>query len=415
MRDQILSNLDNPAQLERLYREDKSGFKRSFNVLYPELKDSTFASFWNARLNFAKEEISWGTAKDLVFVIITALLAGLIAKLPVILSIDEEFFYMRNAGFIVFPMLSAYFAWKNQLSAGKIVFITGATLVGLLFINFFPDDTGRGDSLILSCIHLPILLWAVLGFAFVGEQRNDVEKRLGYLSYNGDLIVMTTLILIAGGILTGVTIGLFDLIGFKIEKFYFEYVVLVGLPAAPILGTYLIQTNPQLVGKVSPVIARIFSPLVLVMLVIYLIAIIYSGKDPYNDREFLLIFNGLLIGVMAIIFFSVAEASRKGQNLAETWILLLLSVVTIVVNGIALSAILFRISAWGFTPNRAAVLGSNALILINLLLVTVQLFRVVSKKTDITGVGKVISWFLPVYCVWAIIVTFLFPFLFEFK
>lgn len=415
MREQILSNLDNPAQLERLYRADKSGFKQSFNVLYPELKDSSFASFWNARLNYAKEEISWGTAKDLVFVIITALLAGLIAKLPAILSIDEEFFYTRNAGFIVFPMLSAYFAWKNQLSAGKIAFITGATLVGLLFINFFPDDTGKSDSLLLSCIHLPILLWAVLGFAFVGEQRNDVEKRLSYLSYNGDLIVMTTLILIAGGILTGVTIGLFDLIGFKIEKFYFEYVVIVGLPAAPILGTYLIQTNPQLVGKVSPVIARIFSPLVLVMLVIYLIAIIYSGKDPYNDREFLLIFNGLLIGVMAIIFFSVAEASRKGQNLAETWILLLLSVVTIIVNGIALSAILFRISTWGLTPNRAAVLGGNVLILINLVLVTVQLFRVVSRKTDIPGVGKVISWFLPVYFLWAIIVTFLFPFLFGFK
>ncbi len=99
---------------------------------------------------------------------------------------------------------------------------------------------------------------------------------------------MTTLILIAGAILTGVTIGLFSLIGFKIEKFYFDYVVIFGLPAAPILGTYLIETNPQLVGKVSPVIAKIFSPLVLVMLVVYLIAIIYSGKDPYNDREFLL-------------------------------------------------------------------------------------------------------------------------------
>lgn len=416
MREQILSNLDNPAQLEKLYRTDKSAFKRSFNVLYPELKGNTLASFWDARLNFAKEEISWGSHKDLVFVIISALLAGLIAKLPAILSIDEEFFYTRNAGFIIFPMLSAYFARKNQLSAGKITLIAGTTLAGLLFINFFPDDTGKSDSLLLSCIHLPILLWSVLGFAFVGDQRNNVEKRLGYLSYNGDLIVMTTLILIAGGILTGITIGLFDLIGFKIEEFYFKYVVIVGLPAAPILGTYLIQTNPQLVGKVSPVIARIFSPLVLVMLVIYLIAIIYSGKDPYNDREFLLIFNGLLLGVMAIIFFSVAEAAKKDEkNQTETWVLLLLSVVTIIVNGIALSAILFRISAWGFTPNRTAVLGGNVLILINLLLVTAQLFRVVSKKTAIAGVGQVISWFLPVYCVWAIIVTFLFPFLFGFK
>src|SRR4029079_6125545 len=119
-----------------------------------------------------------------------------------------------------------------------------------------------------------------------------------------------------------------------------------GLAAAPIIGTYLTQTNPQLVGKVSPVIAKIFSPLVLMMLVIYLIAMIYSGKDPYNDREFLLIFNGLLIGVMAIIFFSVAETSTTTKSRTEIWVLLLLSVVTIIVNGIALSAILFRIAEW---------------------------------------------------------------------
>jgi hypothetical protein len=151
------------------------------------------------------------------------------------------------------------------------------------------------------------------------------------------------------------------------------------------------------------------------MLVAYLIAIVYSGKNPYNDREFLMIFNVLLIGVMAIIFFSIAESSKTGKNIAEVWILFLLSIVTIIVNGIALSAILFRISEWGFTPNRTAVLGGNILILINLLLVTAQLFKVISKKDNIAGVGRVISFYLPIYCVWAIFVTFLFPLIFGFK
>jgi hypothetical protein len=210
-------------------------------------------------------------------------------------------------------------------------------------------------------------------------------------------------------------VGLFQLIGFNIEKFYFEYVGIVGLAAAPIVGTYLTQTNPQLVGKVSPVIARIFSPLVLAMLLIYLVAMIYSGKDPYNDREFLLVFNALLIGVMAIIFFSVAETSKAAKNRTETGVLFLLSAVTAVVNGIALSAILFRISEWGITPNRAAVLGGNVLILINLLLVTTKLFRVLTKKADVSTVGRSIASYLPIYCAWAIIVTFIFPLIFGFK
>lgn len=414
MKEEILSNLDNPRQLERLYRTDKPTFKRTFKALYPELKDNTLVNYWNERLNFTREEISWGSRKDLAFVIIASIVAGFIAKLPFLLHIKEDVFYPRNIGFIIFPALSAYFAWKNKLSTGKIAFIAGTTLIGLIFINFLPH-VNTSDTLILSCLHLLFFLWSVLGFAFVGEIKNNDEKRLGYLKYNGDLVVMTTLILIAGGIMTGITIGLFELIGFHIEKFYFENVVVFGLPAAPIVGTYLTQTNPQLVSKVSPVIAKIFSPLVLVMLVIYLAAILYSGKDPYNDREFLLIFNALLIGVMAIIFFSVAETSKTTKTGPEIWILFLLSAVTIIVNGIALSAILFRISEGGITPNRAAVLGSNVLILINLLLVTAQLFKVVSKKADPTGVGKVISYYLPVYCVWVTIVTFLFPIIFGFK
>ncbi|CAA9468538.1 MAG: hypothetical protein AVDCRST_MAG96-217 [uncultured Segetibacter sp.] len=245
--------------------------------------------------------------------------------------------------------------------------------------------------------------------------RDNHEKRLSYLKYNGDLVVMTTLILIAGAIMTGITIGLFSLIGFNIERVYFDYVGIFGLAAAPIVATYLTQTNPQLVGKVSPVIAKIFCPLVLVMLVIYLIAMVYSRKDPYNDREFLLIFNALLIGVMAMIFFSVAETSRSTKSQLEVGVFFLLSIVTVIVNGIALSAILFRISEWGITPNRAAVLGGNVLILINFLLVTAQLFRVLSKKANITGVGKVIALYLPIYFLWTIIVIFIFPFIFGLK
>ena len=414
MKDEILSNLDNPGNLERLYRRDKPTFKRAFKSLYPELKDNTLASFWNERLNFGSEDVFWGSSKDLAFVIIASFLAAMIAKLPKFLSIDEDYFFLRNIGFITFPLLSTYFAWKNKLSTGKIVFIAGSMLASAIFINFLPD-VKTSDTLTLSCMHLLLFLWAILGFAFAGEKGNNAEKRLGYLRYNGDLIVMTTLILISGGIMTAITINLFKLIGFEIEKFYFDYVGIFGLTAAPIVGTYLTQANPQLVGKVSPVIAKIFSPLVLVMLTIYLAAMVYSGKDPYNDREFLQIFNGLLIGVMAIIFFSVAETSKTTENRAGTWVLFLLSVVTVIVSGIALSAILFRISAWGITPNRAAVLGGNALILINLLLVTAQLFKVLSKKAELASVGKVISAYLPIYVIWTIIVTFIFPLLFSFK
>jgi hypothetical protein len=226
---------------------------------------------------------------------------------------------------------------------------------------------------------------------------------------------MTTIILIAGGLLTGITFGLFELIDIRIEEFYFQYIVISGVAASPIIGTYLVQTNPQLVNKVSPVIARVFTPLVLVTLVIYLLAVIYTGKDPYNDREFLLIFNLMLIGVMAIILFSIAEIPKNSDSKIGTLLLFGLSIVTVIINGIALSAIAFRISEWGITPNRIAVLGGNILILANLLIVTYRLFKTLKDRNEIENVEKSIASFLPVYIVWTILVTFVFPILFSFK
>lgn len=410
----IITSIDNPKQLEKLYQDNKIAFKTEFNSLYPELTDHKLADYWHERLNYEGSDISWGSKKELIIVITLALIAGVIAKLPALLNINPILFYQRNLGLIIFPILTAYFVWRKKLSIKKIAFAGIAFLISVVFINLLPANN-KSDTLILSCIHLLLLLWAVLGFTYVGDNLQDYRNRIDFLRYNGDLVIMTGLLAIAGGILTGITIGLFLVIGLNIEKFYFEYIAIFGGAALPIVATYITQTNPQLVNKVSPVIAKIFSPLIVIMLMIYLAAILFLGKDPYNDRDFLMVFNFLLIGVMAIILFSVAGTFKKNENRVDSSILFALSIVTIIVNGIALSAILFRISEWGITPNRLAVLGANILMLSNLLMVSFRLFKSVSKKGGTSDVEKSISMFLPIYILWTIVVTFIFPFLFHFK
>ena len=414
MKEQIINNLDNPKELEKLYRENKTVFKKEFNSIYPEIKAKIIAQIWNERLNFENEEISFGSNNELIIVIIASFIAGVIAKLPQFIGITPEYFYPRNIAFVVFPLLIAYFAWKQKANTKTLVTALVVVSVSILFINVLPkSDTS--DTLILACIHLPLFLWAVLGFTYLGEDLKSSQGRMDFLRYNGDLVVMTAIILIAGGLMAGITLGLFRLIEIQVEEFYFQYIGIWGLAASPIVATYLVQTNPHLVNKVSPVIAKVFTPLVLITLLIYLIALIYTGKDPYNDREFLLIFNMLLLGVMAIIFFSIAETSKNSDSKINTVMLLGLSIVTIIINGIALSAILFRISEWGITPNRLAVLGPNILILTNLFLVTYWLFKAVKDNTGIDKVGNSIALFLPIYSLWTVLVTFVFPIIFNFK
>ncbi|MFM7223675.1 MAG: hypothetical protein ACKO03_09645, partial [Bacteroidota bacterium] len=271
------------------------------------------------------------------------------------------------------------------------------------------------DSLILTWIHLPIFMWTLVGFAFSGNAIQNSSQRVGFLRFNGDLIVMLAVMQLAASLFTIITLGLYELIGINIRDFYIDYVVNWGLPALPLLATILVVNNPQLVGKVSPIIAKIFTPFVLISLAIFLGAVIATGKDPYNDRQFLLIFNALLIGVMAIILFSLSEATKTRQNKFQLIMLLALSLLTIMDNGIAISAIVFRLAEYGITPNRLAVLGSNVLMFMNLIGIAYQLLNVVKGKTDTESVEKVIAQFLPLYAIWCALVAFGFPLLFGFK
>jgi hypothetical protein len=414
MKQDIITHLDNPSYLEKLYRSNKSRFKKEFGLLYSELPHNDVTACWRERLHDDSNDISWGNSRELVLVILAALMAGCIAKIPDFFHLNPERFYPRNIGFVIFPVLTAYFGWKNSVGVGKTITTAVTILAGLIFVNWLPGNQ-KSDIFTLSCIHLLLFLWCVLGFAFAGGDNSGKGKRLGYLKYNGELIIITTLIVIAGGIITAIFINLFMLAGFKLNDDFLKNIPIFGLPMAIMMGTYLTQTNPQLVGKISPVIASLFTPLVLVMLVVYLIATATSHHSLYHDRDFLLIYNALLVGVMALIFFSVAEIESTSKSQVQWWVLLLLSVVTIIVNSMALSAIAFRISEWGLTPNRAAVMGSNMVILINLVLVAVQLARVLSSKTEVDSVGRIISMYLPVYFIWAVVVVFGFPFWFGFR
>jgi hypothetical protein len=262
---------------------------------------------------------------------------------------------------------------------------------------------------------LPLFLWAIWGYIFVDGDLNKSEKKIAFLRYNGDFLVMVAVILLSCIIFTAITFGLFRLIQIDIQEIYSSYIIKWGLPAIPLVATYLIQNNPQLTNRISPVIAKIFTPIVFITLSIFLSAVIYTGKYPYDDREFLLIFNALLVGVMALILFSVSEVNKNATQQSGILILFGLSVLTIIINGIALSAILFRINEYGITPNRIAVLGTNFLILINLSFVSYKLYVTFNKRSQISNVENAITNFLPIYFIWISIVIFILPFIFRFK
>jgi hypothetical protein len=254
-------------------------------------------------------------------------------------------------------------------------------------------------------------MWFLFGLAWVSLQYSNTAKLSGFIRYNGELVVMYGLLCIAGAILSGMTIGLFSIIGLEIGEFYMENIGIVGIVVLPVVAAWLIDMYPDVTSRIVPIIARIFTPLVFILVVVYLVAITFSGIDLSKNRDFLIIFNLLLLGVMVIIVFSLSELDKSNIRKLNVILLFLLAAVTLVIDLFALSAIITRLSD-GFTPNRTVVLISNLLFLVHLLLILPGLFLAGFKEKSLERVEKVLYGYLPVYFIYCLVVIFVFPFIF---
>ncbi|MBN2354915.1 DUF4153 domain-containing protein [candidate division KSB1 bacterium] len=420
MLENIKNHLNDPRMLERLYRQNPDEFSRGLDALYTQHPDSILLRAWWERLHYQEQGLPSKTDRitgivEWALIILLAFLSGTYAKYPEIVEgIKEDSFYPRNLAFFVLPALGIYFAYLKRTLRTIHYLIAAVFVVSLIYINLLPS-MDKSDSIVIACIHLPFLLWALTGLCYIGGEVRNPTPRLNYLRFNGELIIYTTIILLAGVILTGITVGLFSVIKIDIFDWYMRYVVIYGMVAAPLVAVYIITHIAQDKIKIAPIVGKIFSPLFLITFVIYLIAMVINGKSPYSNREFLLIFNFMLVIVLGLLIFVLSERPPAQKWIKSDIINIGLLIVVLILDAIALSAIAFRLSSYGLTPNRIVVLGANLLIFINLSGILFHYCKFLLKKTTIQPLEKWIGDYLTVYTIWVAIVVFSFPVLFSFK
>jgi hypothetical protein len=265
MENEIKININNPKQLEKLYREHKGNFTTAFNTVFQELRDEPAAQVWHERLNYKDESVFWGSKNEILFIVVAAFVGGLIAKMPSFLGVEYDVYMSKNIGFVVFPILTMYFIWKQQFAMTKFILPLILFIGSAIFVNSLPYNE-KSSTFILTLMHLPIFLWAILGYTFIGGDLKNNHKTIAFFKFNGNFVIMTGLIFISGMFFTGITIALFELLKIDIKDFYFEQIAVWGLAAIPMLSTFLVQNNPELVNKISPTIARIFTPIIFITL-----------------------------------------------------------------------------------------------------------------------------------------------------
>jgi hypothetical protein len=403
---------DDPEALEALYRSDPATFGRSLPEVARTAPDSLLWRAWRARLTEQRPIERVLTGPAFVTTLAIALIAGLLVRLPA-LALGEEWYYPRFAPMIVILALATYF-WRT--GRDRRLLLGGLTLavVAGAYASFLPGET---DSVVMALLHLPIVFWALLGMSYTGTSWRDAEARIDFVRYNGELVILTALVGLGGMVFSGMTVVLFELAmrdRGDVAELYFQNVGLVGVVAVPIVATYLYDVVFRRRTGIPPVLARVFAPLFLVMATSYLAVAFLGGKSPFSDRSFLITCNGLLLVVLGIAIFSIVERDRKAPVGLPDTINLALVGVTLVINSIALAAIVFRLASYGFTPNRVAVLGANLVIMAHLARIGWSYARVVRKTADFADLRRAVAGHLPVYAGWAAIVTFLLPLVFRF-
>jgi hypothetical protein len=407
----IRDSFDQPSLLEKLYRANKSDFRKSFEELYPELKGHPVAETWKARLDYWKPNFNWGTKKDRIFLIFLIISAGLFANIPFWMQWDIDQFYGKNIGFFLFSFTSLLFIYLSP-SKKPIIIYSVVTVMGGLYINLAPFESSS-VTFQLVVVHLGLVLAGITGVAWLGTNLSNLQQRIEMVKFGANLIIITGLLTLAFGLMTAITFGLYEAIGLDIERVFSTVILPTIGPSIPLISSFILFHNPKIINQISGIIAKLFTPLACLVLLIFIWSYWTGNQDAFENREALLIFNVLLIGVLVLIFFSVINIQDR-NNHSTAIMILILNALALVVNMIALSGIVYRLNTYGITPNRMAILGSNILILTTLGFTLISLLKVIAKKKNIVYVGLVMVKFLPIYLAWFAIVAITWPLFFGF-
>ena len=348
---------------------------------------------------------------DAIVAFCLAVAAAVVIKVPMLfgMQLDQDTaFYARNVSLFVLPLLTGYFAWKRRLAAGTLRWLAAAFVAAGVFANVYPFAPG-GFTEVLTALHLPIALWLAVGIAYAGGRWGQVAGRMDFIRFSGELFIYYVLIALGGGVLTAFLMMMFSTIGIDAESFIASWLLPCGAAGAVLVASWLVEAKQSVIENMAPVLTRLFTPLFAAVLVTFLGTLLWTGRGVAIERDMLIVFDLLLVLVLGLLLYSVSARDHRSPPGVFDVLQVVLVVSALLADAVALWAIAARITEFGFSPNRVAVLGVNVILLVNLAWSAVLYIRFLSGRGAFTGLERWQTAYLPVYAVWAAIVVIVFP------
>ena len=348
-----------------------------------------------------------------------AIAAAVAIKIPELFGLHfpepsaDSSFYLRNFSLFVLPFLAVFFALKRGLRRSGWVWLAVPFAAAGLLMNllpFQPDSHTR----VLAAIHLPIALWLMVCYAYAGGKWRLHEQRMNYVRFSGEWFIYYTLIALGGGALMALASFIFKAIGLDAERALMGWVMPCGAMGAVIIGAWLVEHKQSVIENMAPVLTWLFTPLFTALLLIFMVAMIWTGNGINVGREVLIGFDLLLVVVLGLLLYSISARDPQAPPGRFDRLQLLLVAGALIVDALALWAMAVRISALGFSPNRAAALGLNLLLLVNLAWSAVLYARFLRRRAPFARLEHWQTAYLPAFAAWAWFVTAVFPVIFNY-
>ena len=354
--------------------------------------------------------------RDLLAMVICAAGAAASVKVPELfgMRLEENIsFYGPNASLFALPRLATYLAWRRQARRPLIGILVALFALGAVAANAYPLAKAS-QSVVITSIHLPIALWLVVGLAYVTEDWRSSRRRMDFIRFTGEWFVYFVLIALGGGVLTAFTAGTFRAIGIDPEEFITQWLLPCGAAAATVVAAWLVEAKQSVVENIAPVLTRLFTPLFTAVLLAFLVAIGWTSAGINVEREALILFDLLLVVVLGLLLYSISARDPLAQPGLFDKLQLPLVLSALAIDVLVLLEITGRITEYGTTPNKAAALGENVILLANLAWSVWLLLRFVRRRTPFAALERWQTGYLPVYAAWAWIVVLAFPPLFSY-
>ena len=365
--------------------------------------------------------------RELAITLGFAIAAAVAFKLPALFGLDpfndetgegadlsfEAAFYLHNAALLSLPFLAAFFAWKHRLSWPTVGLLVVPFAAAAILVNAFPFDRG-GDTEALAAIHLPILLWLVAGVAYLGGAWRPDAPRMDFVRFTGEWVIYYTLIALGGGVLCGLTIGVFHAINIDVQPVIVGWVLPGGAVGAVLVVAWLVEAKQSVVENMAPVLTTVFTPFFAVMLLAALVGMAVTGNVIHADRDVLILLDVLLVVVLGLVLYALSARDSDATPGLMDGVQLVLVASALAIDVVALAAMVSRINEFGFTANRTAGLGLNIVLLANLAWTAWLLGAFLCGRRPFADLERWQTTYIPAYAAWAAIVVVAFPPLFGF-